>query len=82
MYTYLIPMPLDFAETCVFEPDGGFRLFVCVGYLIVSLLSFLKNWSISEFLGVHLFSMVLSIIMHRDFHWLHSQVSSTFLVSF
>jgi hypothetical protein len=65
----------------------GFRLFVCVGnlsfvVLILNLLGLLENWYRSKFLGILLLLMVLLIIVYRDFHWLHSQVISTFLASF
>jgi hypothetical protein len=65
----------------------GFKVFVCVGdlssvVLILGLFDLLENWSRSEFLGVLLLPMILSIIMRCGFHWLHSQVTSTFFVSF
>jgi hypothetical protein len=65
----------------------GFKVFVCVGdlssvVLILGLFDLLENGSRSEFLGVLLLPMILPIIMRCGFHWLHSQVTSTFFVSF
>jgi hypothetical protein len=84
----LISLYLCWVLCCGFQLNPkrlGFRLIVCDGDLVsvvlslFNLFSLIGSWIRSKYLGILLLQMVLSILVGRGFHWLHSQVTSTFL---
>jgi hypothetical protein len=65
----------------------GYRLFVFIGDLFIvlfifDLFNFYSNWSRSKFFRIFILPIILSIILSRGFHQLHSQMTFTYLILF